>query len=202
MDGFELNKIATAILLALVIGMAAHLIADALVVPKPLLKNVYLVQGGTQSENIEMSPQQKSPPPVEPLLVAANIENGAKIAKKCLQCHSLEKDGTNRIGPNLWGIIKNKMAHALNFAYSKGLEAKKGIWTYENLNHFIYKPREFVPGTKMSFAGLAKPQDRADLIAYLNTLSDSPQPLPSSPQEGKKNSAMNTHVNEKNNNPS
>jgi cytochrome c len=202
MDGFELNKIVAAILLTLVIGMAASLISEALVTPKSLLHNVYVVQGAEKIDPTQASAQENGPPPIEPLLAAANVENGARIAKKCLQCHSLEKGGANRIGPNLWGIIKNKMAHAAGFAYSKGLEAKKDTWTFENLNHFIYKPREFLPGTKMSFAGLGKTQDRADLIVYLNTLSDVPQPLPSSTQEDKKNSAKDIHLKSESNNPS
>ncbi|MBL0941130.1 MAG: cytochrome c family protein [Alphaproteobacteria bacterium] len=193
MDGFELNKIVASILLTLVIGMASSLISDALVTPKPLLHNVYIVPGVKKNELLSASTLENDPPPIEPLLATANVENGAKIAKKCVQCHSLEKGGANRIGPNLWGIIKNKMAHAIGFPYSKGLEAKKDTWTFENLNHFIYKPRGFIAGTKMSFAGLGKAQDRADLIAYLNTLSDVPQPLPSSTQESKKNSKKDIH---------
>lgn len=185
MNGFELNKIAAAILLALVIGMAARLASEGLVVPMRLTHNVYIVEGVEPGKEAAEAVSEGLPL-IEPLLAAANVENGAKIAKKCLQCHSLDKGGANRIGPNLWGIVKNKTAHAQGFAYSKGLEAKHDVWTFENLNHFIYKPRGFITGTKMSFVGLQKPQDRADLLVYLNTLSDAPQPLPSGPQQDKK----------------
>lgn len=202
MDGFEINKIVAAVLLTLVIGMAASLVSDGLVAPKPLLHNVYVVQGAEKSTPLPDSHQGNVPPPIEPLLAAANVENGAKIAKKCVQCHSLEKGGTNRIGPNLWGIIKNKMAHAVGFSYSKGLASKKDTWTFENLNHFIYKPRDFISGTKMSFAGLGKAQDRADLIAYLNTLSDAPQPLSSTTQAGKENRNKDNHLKNETDNPS
>lgn len=186
MDGFELNKIAAAFLLALVIGMVAHLTADGLIAPKQLAHNVYIVSGIEQKKQGAVRPAEESIPPIEPLLAAANVQNGAVIAKKCVQCHTFDKGGPNRMGPNLWGIVTNKMAHAEGFPYSKALEEKKGIWTFENLNHFIYKPRSFIAGTKMSFAGLQKPQDRADVIAYLNTLSDSPQPLPTGKQGDKK----------------
>lgn len=178
MDSFEINKIIMAFLLALLIAMVAGIVAEKLVHPKPLAKNVYVVEG------IEAGGAEASTPgevekaePIEPLLASANVENGQKIAQKCLQCHTLEKGGPNKIGPNLWGIIGAKHGHKEDFSYSQALLAMPGNWDVKNLNQFLYKPRQYISGTKMSFAGLKKAQDRADLIAYLNTLSDSPKTL-------------------------
>ena len=89
-----------------------------------------------------------------------------------------DKGGANKVGPNLWNIVDRKKASHEGFSYSSGLQAKGGDWTYEDINHMIFKPQGYVRGTKMAFAGLVKEQDRADVIAYLRTMSDSPAPLP------------------------
>lgn len=179
MDGFELNKVLCAILLALLIGMVSHKVADWLIAPMWLAKDVY------QIDIVEENPSQTGPvateeviEAVEPLLAKASAENGQNIAKKCLQCHTFEKGGANKVGPNLWNVVGIKVAHSDTFAYSSAFKAHKGEWTYENLNHYLYKPQKFIPGTKMAFAGLKKTQERADLIAYLRTLSEAPKPLP------------------------
>lgn len=179
MDSFEFNKVLCAILLTLLIGMVSTKIADWLIAPQWLSKDIYVIEGG---EEISLQPNNESKEetiePIEPLLIKANIENGQAIAKKCLQCHTFEKGGANKVGPNLWNIVGNKFAHSNTFAYSTAFKNKEGEWTYENLSHYLYKPQKFVPGTKMAFAGIKKAQERADLIAYLRTLSDSPKPLP------------------------
>ncbi len=180
MDGFEVNKILMAVILALLIGKAAGKLSEILVHPKELAHNAYIVEG------VEVGPEAKGDggatvdklEPVEPLLAAADAQNGEKIAKKCLQCHSLEKGGSAKVGPNLWGIVQAKFAHMDGYSYSQPLKDKQGQWTYENLNAFLHKPKEFVPGTKMTFVGIKKVKERADLLAYLRTLSDSPVPLP------------------------
>ncbi|MEK6734228.1 MAG: cytochrome c family protein, partial [Pseudomonadota bacterium] len=107
-----------------------------------------------------------------------NSENGAILAKKCAVCHDFTKNGPNRVGPNLWGIVNNKKAHRADYTYSKALAGKGGVWSYEDLFHMIHKPMEFLPGTKMNFIGFKKPEDVADVIAYLRSLSDNPAPLP------------------------
>jgi len=112
------------------------------------------------------------------LLKAADPAAGEKIASKCKACHDLSKGGPNKIGPNLWDIVGAKQAHLDNFSYSDAIKGLGGEWSYENLNKFLTKPKEYAPGTKMAFPGLSKPEDRAALLAYLRTLSDSPKPLP------------------------
>lgn len=118
-------------------------------------------------------------PPVAPLLAAADPVKGQQIAKVCAACHTFDKGGPNRVGPNLWGIVNANRAHLGDgFAYSAAMKSVGGVWGYEELNAYLAKPRQVVPGNKMAFAGLNKPEDRANVIAYLRTLADSPAPLP------------------------
>ena len=120
--------------------------------------------------------------PIADLLATANAEAGAAVFKKCQACHTGEKGGPNKVGPDLWDIVDRPVASHEGFAYSAGMkEFSKGgteKWTYDNLNHFITSPKKLVKGTAMGFAGLKKDEDRANVIAYLRTLSDSPKPLP------------------------
>ena len=108
----------------------------------------------------------------------ADAMAGAAIAKRCEACHDWTKGGPNKIGPNLFGIIGRPKASHPGFDYSAAMKAKTGAWTYADLFDFLRQPGAFAPGTKMSFAGLPKGSERADVIAFLNSKSDSPQPLP------------------------
>lgn len=112
------------------------------------------------------------------LLAAADVAAGAKLSKKCKACHSFDKDGKNKVGPNLWDIVGNAIAGGEGYKYSGALTDMGGDWTYDNLDAFLIKPKNFAPGTKMSFSGLKSPEDRANLIAFLRSLSDNPIPLP------------------------
>jgi cytochrome c len=173
------NKVAMAVLLTLLVVKGADLIAKGLIHPiLKLKKNSYIVEGVSATAETPAFAVEEKLELVEPLLTKANVEAGKDIARQCLQCHSFEKGGAKKIGPNLWNIIGAKKAHEADFAYSKALQDKGGTWTYADLNHFLAKPREFLSGTKMTFAGLKKVQQRADVIAYLRTLSDKPQALP------------------------
>ena len=98
--------------------------------------------------------------------------------QQCKTCHTVDKGGANKVGPNLWSIVGRKKASHDGFSYSSALQSKGGDWSYEDINHMIVKPQGYVRGTKMAFAGLAKEQDRADVIAFLRTMSDNPAPLP------------------------
>lgn len=177
MDGFEWNKVLMAVLLALLTGMVAGKIGDILVHPSHLAKPAIEIEGIEIADSgSAVVGQPEKAEPIEPLLVKASIENGEKIAKKCLQCHTLDKGGANRIGPNLYGIVGNKFAHAEGFAYSSALKAKEGTWGFAQLNEFLFKPTLYLPGTKMTFIGIKKAKERADLIAFLNHNSDKPLP--------------------------
>ena len=100
-------------------------------------------------------------------MAAANAEAGAKVIKKCVSCHSFDQNGSNKIGPNLWKIVGATKGVKADFAYSKAMVGLGGVWDEENLYHFLNKPGKYVPGTKMAFAGLSKPEDIASVIAYL-----------------------------------
>ena len=111
-------------------------------------------------------------------LASADADKGKGGTKACQACHSFEKGGPNKVGPDLWDIVEREKAHAAGFDYSAGLKEKGGTWTYEDLDHFLENPKGYVKGTKMAFAGIGSPTERANVIAYLRTLSDSPKPLP------------------------
>ena len=120
--------------------------------------------------------------PIAQLLQTADAKVGETIFKKCQACHSGEKGGPNKVGPDLWGIVDRPVAEHEGFAYSAGIKAfsNNGAekWTYDHIYHFVAAPKKFIAGTAMGFAGLPKEKDRADLIAYLRTLADTPVPLP------------------------
>ena len=119
--------------------------------------------------------------PVLPLLASADPAAGEGIFRKCSSCHSNDPSGTNKVGPGLWGVVGRAVASHPGFGYSAALQghaAEAPEWTYEELNGFLWKPKDWVPGTSMGFAGLSAAQDRADVIAYLRTLAESPAPLP------------------------
>jgi len=117
-------------------------------------------------------------PPVAPLLAKADMAAGEASAKKCAACHTFDKGGANRIGPNLFDIVGRKPGQVAGFAYSKQMASTPEEWNYEHLNKFLANPKASIPGTKMAFAGIAKPEERAALIAWLRAKSDAPKPLP------------------------
>src|SRR6185312_6794889 len=118
-------------------------------------------------------------PPIAPMLAKANADHGKQLyTKLCTTCHTDDKGGANKVGPNLWNVVGGKRGSHAGFSYSSGMEAKGGEWSYEDLNHWLLKPSAFIKGTKMAFAGLPKEQERADVIAYLRTMNDNPPPLP------------------------
>jgi cytochrome c len=115
----------------------------------------------------------------------ADAGKGEAVFKKCAACHNADKGGANALGPNLYGVVGDAAATGRGgFAFSDALKAKGGKWDFDNLNAWLNSPKAYAPGTKMTFAGLSNPQDRADVIAYLNKQSDHPLPLPAAPAAG------------------
>jgi cytochrome c len=173
MSSFELNKIVGALLVAVLTLVVIGKIGDNLV-----------TTGGGHGGEATVTAAAKAPKaeqPLEPILAmlaSANVEAGMKVAKKCAACHDFAKDGKNKIGPMLWNTVNAKRGSHEGFKYSGALLEKEGSWTYESLNAFLAKPKDYIPGTKMSFAGLKKTSDRANMIAYMRTAADNPAPLP------------------------
>ena len=180
MDSFELNKIIGAVLATCIVLLVTSFTANALFASKPPEKPGFAIaakeQGGAAKE--AAAPAAPSEP-IEKLLQTASVEKGQAAAKVCTTCHTFEKNGPNRVGPNLFGIVGDHRGEGRNgFNFSAAMKAKGGTWTYEDLNKFLTNPKGFIPGTAMGFAGIQKDGQRADVIAYLRTLSDNPQPLP------------------------
>jgi len=175
----EFNKAAAAILLTGIVVMGSGMIADTLIHEKKLEKSAYTVEGVEQPAGATaVAVVEEVLPPISPLLATADVAAGQAVTKKCTVCHTFDKGGANKVGPNLWGIVNKAKAADSSFAYSQALQDKGGVWTYENLNSFMHKSKKYVPGTKMVFVGLRKEKDRANLIGYLRTLADSPVALP------------------------
>ncbi len=181
MSGLEVNKILASIILALLIftliGHIGDLIVD--VEHHDQKETAYKIDvDEAPSTDSSMVKKEEVIEPISVLLASASIENGEKLFKKCATCHNYEKGGANKVGPQLWNLINRPKANVEGFAYSKALAEYGGEWGYEELAEFLYKPKKFIKGTKMNFAGLKKVKDRADLVYFLREQSDSPVPLP------------------------
>lgn len=120
--------------------------------------------------------------PIAELLAKADASAGATVFKKCQSCHSIEKGGPNKVGPDLWGVIARPIASHEGFAYSAAMkdfsEGGKQVWDFEHMNKFLTAPKAYIKGTAMGFAGIKNDSDRANLIAYIHEQADSPVPLP------------------------
>jgi cytochrome c len=179
MDSFEINKVAGAALMTLLIVTVIGHVGNILV-PEPA-EGAHSALASAKGTGAAPTQQANAPAaiqPIAPMLAKANPAEGEKIAKVCQTCHTFDKGGPARVGPNLYSIVDSKRAHMEGFAYSDAIKNLGGTWGYEELNQFLAKPSAYAPGTKMTFAGLPDEQKRADVIAYLRTLSDNPPPLP------------------------
>lgn len=179
MSGLELNKIAASVLVAGLVAMVAGKVTDALYQPNlSPEKRGYSVAGAETEQPGEAAATEEAPVDIATFLASADAGKGAEMVKPCTTCHTFGNGEPNKVGPNLWGIVGAKRAHRSDFAYSKGLAGMGGNWDYQGLSEFLTKPSKYIPGTKMSFAGYKKPEDRAAVLAYLQKQSGSPVPFP------------------------
>ena len=178
MDSFELNKILGAVLGTCLILLVTSFAASALFAPNKPEKPGVEIAVKEEAAGGEKAAAAAPPEPIEKLLQTASVQKGEQAAKKCAACHDFTKGGPNKVGPNLFGIVGDKKGEGRGFNFSAAMKAKGGTWTIDDLSQFIDNPKGFVPGTAMGFAGIQKGSERADVIAYLNSLSDSPAPLP------------------------
>ena len=182
MSGFEINKIIASILVAIIIFVIIGFVGNFIVKinyneSQVKAYKIDLPEASADS-TMRKATNDEIVGSISSLLASASLERGEKIFNKCGSCHNYKKGSKSKIGPNLWDLINRPKASVSGFAYSKSLSEYGGKWTFEELNEFLYKPKEYISGTKMNFAGLNNVKDRANLILWLKQQSDNPIPLP------------------------
>jgi len=175
MNSFEINKIITAIIITILIVVVINKASDfifKLESEKIVAYKVEAPEGSALQEKSEQIADLSS------LFKDADIAHGEKVFKKCAACHSVKKEGGNKIGPKLWNVMFRPVGSVTEYKYSKALSGYNKEWTWEEMNGFLLKPAKWIKGNKMGFAGLKSDKDRASVILYLNQNSDSPKTLP------------------------
>ena len=173
--GFEINKLVTAILVTVLIVFGIGEISDIIFKVNKTGVIAYKVEEPARSSN---EAKAESSVEISSLLSLGDVTHGEKVFKKCAACHSINKDGKNKIGPKLYNVVGKATGATSDYKYSKALISYSKTWTFEELNGFLIKPAKWIKGNKMGFAGLKNDKDRASVILYLNQNSDNPQPLP------------------------
>ena len=172
------NTIAGWVLFAGIVALGSSIVAGELFHSESPEKGGYPIEGAAQEGEGAAAAEQ----PIEFYLAKADAAKGEQIFNKCAACHTAAKGGPNMVGPDLWGVIGEPIAQGKGgFPFSDALKKVGGTWNWDNLSKWLDSPKAFAPGTKMTFAGLSNPQDRADVIAFLNSHSDAPKPLPAAP---------------------
>ena len=174
-----MNKIIVSIVFAVILILGINKIADSIFYVEKPEQSAYQVASVTTASTTtsETSSESSESENIMTLFASTSIDDGKKVFKKCAACHSIAKGGANKIGPALWGVIGRKAGSISDYKYSKALAAHGKSWSFEEMNGFLIKPKDWIKGTKMSFAGLKNAKDRAAVILYMNENSDSPLPL-------------------------
>ncbi len=184
MNSAKLNMVAGAVLSVLLVTMALGIVSDIIFhseAPATPGYEIVVAAVDTTDAPAEEAPQVE---PIAVRLASASAEDGEKLTRACASCHDFSKGGANKVGPGLWGILGRTPGSHEGFRYSGGMQEfaqAESAWTYENMDAFLAAPKKVIPGTSMGYAGMRKPEDRADLIAYLRNLDDSPMALPDAP---------------------
>ena len=181
MDSFEWNKIVGWILAAAVAVLGLSIFSGIAYRPDPVKVKGYHVEG--VEEVAATGAPAEAEKPIAFYLASANPQKGEAQFKKCQSCHNNVKGGPNAIGPNLWGVVGRPVGKHPGFQYSQGLAGHGGNWDWDSISHWITNPKAYIAGNKMAFGGIGKPEDRADLLAYLNSQSDSPLAVPAVPKD-------------------
>jgi cytochrome c len=177
MDSFEINKILGALLGTCLFLLVMHIASGAIFTAAVSAKAGYEI--AVKEEQPGQQPAAKAAEqPIESLLASASVDHGAQVAKQCTICHNLQEGQGPKVGPDLYDVVGRKIASVAGFSYSVALKGTAGTWSFDELNKWLADPRALVPGTAMTFAGLQNEKQRADVIAYLDTLSKNPVPLP------------------------
>ena len=181
MESFEFNKLIGGLLGTVFIVLSIGIVSDAIFAAPIPERPGFAIEAAEPAE-AGAGEAAAAEEPIAVLLASADAEAGAAVFKKCAACHSGEKGGPNKVGPDLWDVVNRPIATHEGFAYSAAMKdfSQGGTvnWDFDHLNHFLTSPKGYIKGTAMGFAGLKKPDERANLIAYLRSLSDSPAPLP------------------------
>ncbi len=178
MNSFEINKILGALLGTCLVLVAMHIASGAIFTPEPPAKPGYIIEVKAEEPQGGAAPAAPAEAPIETLLASASPERGAQVAKQCQACHNFQEGQGPKVGPDLYGVVGRPVASAPGFNFSAAIKKLGGNWTFDALNKWLTKPSADAPGTAMTFAGLSNGKQRADVIAYLNTLSANPLPLP------------------------
>jgi cytochrome c len=174
------NTIAGWVLFAGIVALGSSIVSSEIFHGEAPEKPGYPIEGA-EGEGGDSAEAAK---PIEFYLASADPAKGEQVFKKCAACHNADNGGANALGPNLWGVLGEPIGKgAHGFAFSEALASKGGTWNWDNLSEWLSNPKKFAPGTKMTFAGLSNPEDRANVIAFLNAHSNSPLPLPAAPAE-------------------
>ena len=167
----DIKKLGIAIVLVVLVAVFIELVGNSLIQPS----NTIVKLETPIKKEAPISASQNTPVPIGPFLSKANLEGGRKQVKKCKSCHTVAKSGENKIGPALWDIVGREIGTLTTYKYSKALKHKEGNWNYEELNAFLANPKNYIKGTKMVFSGIKNMNDRANLIFYLRSLSETPK---------------------------